>query len=246
MSKKKEDERARGFFGKQAQSNPGFQEGFQVSSPMQSPSIPIALSTELSEQEKMSIRNLFVDRGTRLDDVVSRHCEQLTDITKQIKCISAQSVLLHGERIKQAQDLLANYREGTFTKWLMITYGNRQTPYNMLRYYEFYQGADKTFQTIIEAAPKKCVYLLASRKGNDLDKLDLIKEHGKSPQSDLLLLIQKTFPTQESDGRKPSPLKTSTIKAIGNLCTKLEGLSAYIERDDRIEIQKLINRLQKL
>ena len=86
-----------------------------------------------------------------------------------------------------------------FTQWLILTYGNRQTPYNMLRYYEFYKSADKQFQTIIEATPKRCIYLLASREGSDADKLELIKEHGTSPQSDLLRLIQNTFPIQESD-----------------------------------------------
>lgn len=207
--------------------------------------IPIELSIELSDQEKMSIRELLDNPGTPLENV-SQHFEQLARITREIRCISAQSVLLHGQRIKEAQELLANYREGTFTKWLMITYGNRQTPYNMLRYYEFHKSADKEFQTIIEAAPKKCVYLLASREGDDADKLELIKEHGHSPQSNLLLLIQKTFPTQESDRRKPKPLNASTIKAMGKLCKKLESQSEYIAEDDRIEIQKLVDRLQKL
>jgi hypothetical protein len=240
-------EGARSFFKKATQSNNEFKEGFEVLSPVQTPNIPISLSIELSDQEKTSIQKILVDDympGTISEDLVSRHVEQLTNITKQIKCISAQSVLLHGERIKQAQDLLSNYREGAFTKWLMNTYGNRQTPYSMLRYYEFYQSSPKEFRSIIESAPKKCVYLLASREGDHSKKLDLIKEHGKSPQSDLLILIQTAFPIQESDKRKP--LNTSTIESMSKLCKKLESRSKYISDEDRMEIQKLIDRLQKL
>lgn len=238
---------ARSFFKKATQSNNEFTEGFEVLSHVQIPSIPIQLSIELSDQEKISIQQILVDDympGTISEDVVSQHIEQLTSITKQIKCIAAQSILLHGERIKQAQELLANYREGAFTKWLMNTYGNRQTPYSMLRYYEFYQRSPKEFRSIIESTPKKCVYLLASRDGDHIKKLELIKEHGKSPQSDLLLLIQTTFPTNESDKRRP--LNVSTIESMGKLCKKLESRSKYITEKDRQEIRKLIDRLQKL
>lgn len=214
----------------------------------QNPNIPIQLSVELSAQEKVAIRGLFISKGFpgSYPKDISQHIEELTDVTKQIKCISAQSVLLHGERIKKAQEILANYREGMFTQWLMITYGNRQTPYSMLRYYEFYQRAPTEFRAIIESAPKKCIYLLASREGADTDKFALIKEHGNSPQSNLLLLIQKAFPVQEFDGRKPKPLNASTINAIDKLCKKLESCSKHISDEDRIEIKKLIDRLQKL
>lgn len=238
---------AKSFFKKATQVNSGFTEGFEVLSYVKTPNIPISLSIELSDQEKASIQKILVDDympGTISEEFVSRHVEQLTNITKQIKCISAQSVLLHGERIKQAQDLLSNYREGAFTKWLMNTYGNRQTPYSMLRYYEFYQSSPKEFRSIIESAPKKCVYLLASREGDHNKKLELIKEHVKSTQSDLLLLIQATFPTQESDKRKP--LNASTVESISKLCKRLENRSKYLSEEDRTEIKKIIDRLLKL
>jgi hypothetical protein len=244
---KKEQEGVRNFLKKATQPNNEFTEGFTVLSYVQTPNIPISLSIDLSDQEKTSIQKiLFDDYMPEIisEDLVSQHVEQLTDITKQIKCISAQSVLLHGERIKQAQDLLSNYREGVFTKWLMNTYGNRQTPYSMLRYYEFYQSSPKEYRSIIESAPKKCVYLLASREGDHNKKLQLIKEHGKSTQSDLLELIQTTFPTQESDRRKP--LNASTIESISRLCNKLENRSKYISEEDRMKIKKLIDRLIKL
>ncbi len=145
----------------------------------------------------------------------------------------------------EVMDLIRSKREGAFTKWLMNAYGNRQTPYSMLRYYEFYQSSPQEFRPIIESAPKKCVYLLASRDGDHIKKLDLIKKHGKSPQADLLILIQKAFPIRESDRRKP--LNASTIESMSRLCKKLESRSRYIsEEEDRTEIRKLVDRLQNL
>lgn len=242
----KTTQNARDFLKKPAQAE-NFTEGFQAVRPIHAPSISIPLNLELTEQEKQTIQKILVDDylpNKISEDEVAHHVEQLTNITRQIKSISAQSILLHGERIKQAQQILADYKDGAFTKWLMTTYGNRQTPYSMLRYYEFYQSAPYDARAQIEAAPKKAVYLLASREGDRNKKLELIQKHGTSPQSDLLLLIQSTFPTKETDKRKP--LMASTLEAIGKLCLKLEKRSQDITEDDRIDINKLIQRLQKL
>lgn len=237
---------ARSFF-KKTKNNDDFVEGFEVLTTSQAPTIPISLSIDLTDQEKNSIQKILVDDyipGAFPEEKVALHIAQLTILTQQIKSIAAQSVLLHGERIKQAQELLSNYKDGAFTKWLFNTYGNRQTPYSMLKYYEFYQSSPKDLRPVIESAPKKCVYLLASREGDHNRKLDLIKEHGQTPQSDLLLLIQSTFPINENDRRKP--LNTSTIDAMNKLCKKLETRSKHISDEDRIQIQKIIKRLQSL
>lgn len=238
---------ASSFFKKTSQTDSGFTEGFEAKSIIQAPMISIPVNIELSEAEKLAIQRVLVEGfqpGAIPEDLVVQHVEQLTSITRQIKCISAQSVLLHGERIKQAQDLLADYSDGAFTKWLLNTYGNRQTPYSMLRYYEFYKNAPVEARAMIESAPKKAVYLLASREGDPTKKIELIQEHGTSSQSDLLLLIQSSFPTKETDGRKP--LNASTIEAMSKLCLKLENRSSYLSEEDRTGIEKLIQRLQKL
>jgi len=232
-------------FLKKAESEHEFKEGFQFASRI--PSISIPLTIELTDQEKSNIHQLLCDDHQpekTPKSMVSQHAEQLISITKQIKSISAQSVLLHGERIKQAQDLLADYREGAFTKWLMTTYGNRQSPYNMLRYYEFHQNAPQIARQMIEAAPKKCVYTLASREGDDQKKLELLQDHGNKPQIKFLKEIQRAFPTQETSKRQPQ--LTSTIESISKLCAKLEDSSKHLSDNDRAGIRKIVQRLQQL
>lgn len=237
---------ARSFFKKTVQAESEFVEGFESVSSIQIPTIAIPITIDLTEQERVSIKNILIDNyssETMQKKEIDLHHEELANISRQIKSISAQSVLLHGERIKKAQDILANYRDGGFTKWLMLIYGNRQTPYSMLRYYEFYHNAPQESRAMIESAPKKCVYLLASREGDDQKKLDLVQNHGDKPQAKFLKEIQEAFPTSETDKRKP--MMSSTILAMSKLCDKLESGSKHISEDDRADIEELIQRLKK-
>ena len=203
MSKTKD--LARNFMKKAIQSEQDFKEGFEVASPAKSPTIGIAINANLSKEEENYIQKILIDDckpGIIQEEDVQEHLRKLTDITRQIKSISAQSILLHGQRIKEAQDILKDYREGAFTKWLIATYGNRQTPYSMLNYYELYQNAPMSHKALIETAPRKAIYLLASRDGDLHKKMDLLQNHGKVSQSDLVLLIQKAFPVSENDSEK--------------------------------------------
>jgi len=236
-----------GFLKEAAQSDRGFIEGFEAVNPINTPSIALPLKTDLTEKEKLTIQKILVDDytpGIINEEQVYKHTDQLTDITRQIKNLVAQSILLCGERIKQAQDILANYREGAFSKWLMEVFGNRQHPYELLNYYNFYNSAPKEFQKIIEAAPKKVVYKLAAREGENSRKLDFIKKNVAAKQADTLLLIQETFPVTNTNRRKP--LMTSKIEAMCKLCAYLEGRSDALSKENRQEIQSLIQRLQKI
>lgn len=245
MSKTKD--LARSFMKKAAQSEQSFQEGFEVVNPAKNPTIPIAITVNLTPEEEHHIQKILVDDyrpGAIQEDDVQEHFRKLTTITREIKSISAQSILLHGERIKKAQEILKDYREGAFTKWLLATYGNRQTPYSMLRYYDLYQSAPSSHKTIIESAPKKAVYLLASRDGDLNKKMELLQNHSKSKQSELVLLIQETFPIEESDQRQPK--NSSAIETLNKACQKLEKNKLHLNEEDLENLKAIIERLQKL
>lgn len=245
MSKTKD--LARSFIKKAAESEQNFKEGFEVVSPAISPTIGIAITVNLTPEEERQIQKIIVDDyrpGIISEETAVEHVKQLTDITRQIKSISAQSILLHGQRIKEAQEILAHYKDGAFSKWLMATYGNRQTPYSMLRYYELYQNAPVSHKALIESAPKKAVYLLASRDGDLNKKMEILQNHGKSKQSDLVLLIQETFPVAENDQRQPK--NSSAIEALNKACQKLEKNKRHLSEDDFENIHGVIERLQSL
>ncbi|MFY7842672.1 MAG: CT583 family protein [Rhabdochlamydiaceae bacterium] len=134
------------------------------------------------------------------DDLVS-----LLAITSEVKAINNQAAILHGERIKRAQDILKNYKDGAFSAWLILTYGNRQTPYNFLQYYELYSSLPILLQNKLEEMPRQAVYTLASRQGSLEAKSEIINSYQGEPKAAILCLIRERFPLDELDKRKSNP-----------------------------------------
>src|SRR5688500_18052924 len=98
--------------------------------------------SELNMQEKqaleMALRPYAPSEETIVDDL-----PLLFTLASEVRAIHNQAALLHGERIKRVQQILTNYRDGAFSAWLIAVYGNRQTPYNFLQYYEFCEAMPK-------------------------------------------------------------------------------------------------------
>jgi hypothetical protein len=115
--------------------------------------------------------------------------EKLSMLTQEVKAITSQAAILHGERIKKAQSILKDYAEGAFSAWLIATYGNRQTPYNFLYYYDLYMAVPTQLQPKLDAMPRQVVYTLASRQGELAMKEALIakfKDQIKYIEADMI------------------------------------------------------------
>ena len=112
---------------------------------------------DLSPKEKSDLENLlhhYIIDPTHL----SQDLNSLIALTSEVKAINNQAAILHGERIKKAQTILTRYKDGAFTTWLMAAYGNRQTPYNFLQYYEFHEKLPKPIRPLLEAMPRQAIY----------------------------------------------------------------------------------------
>src|ERR1700690_3631894 len=92
----------------------------------------------LTVQEKEDLEALLNDYKSESQYAIADDLSTLSSLTSEIKAINKKAAILHGERIQKAQEILKKYRDGAFSAWLVNTYGNRQTPYNFLQYYEFY------------------------------------------------------------------------------------------------------------
>lgn len=158
----------------------------------------------LNDQEKGDLEHIL--KSFRTDDAfdVDPDLKALTAITSEVKAITNQAVVLHGERIKRAQELLKKYRDGAFTAWLFSTYGNRQTPYNFLQYYEFYTTMPQVLQPKIDQMPRQAVYSLASRQGPVEKKEEIVRNYTGQAKQELLRLIRLEFPLAEDDKRHPN------------------------------------------
>ncbi len=200
---------------------------------------------KMGEKEKEELSSLL--RKFSLDESadLSEDLRSLISITSEVKAINNQAAILHGERIKQAQTILKNYREGAFTAWLMATYGNRQTPYNFLQYYEFYSKIPKTLHHQIESMPRQAVYTLASRDGSFSKKEEVVRNYKGETKQQMIALIRSLFPLDEKDGRREDVGET-VIKTLQRLIVAFEGTQAKMTRKQKLTVHELLDLLGSL
>lgn len=159
--------------------------------------------TPLTENEEDHLRNILSEYSKDDFDVAS-DLQFLSAITSEVKAINNQAAILHGERIKKAKEILRNYYEGAFSAWLVATYGNRQTPYNFLQYYELYSSIPKMLQDKVDLMPRQAIYTLATRNCPAEQKEEIIKNYKGESKQELLSLIREQFPLTEKDKRTPN------------------------------------------
>ena len=194
----------------------------------------------LSDEERKIIQNIVEEYGQEKGQ--TGDLEKLIAITTEVKAINAQAALLHGERIKQAHSILAHYRDGAFSRWLMVTYGNRQTPYNFWQYYEFHLSLPKELQAKVERMPKQAVYTLAARKGEKQTKELIVSRYTGGAKKEILNEIRKAFPLDDEDLRSRSPLeKISTL--LKDLNKEIFRKKSRLNSSDKALIEKQLQEM---
>ena len=201
--------------------------------------------TALNEIEKANLESIL--KSFRQSDFydVDPDLKALSTITSEVKAITNQAVILHGERIKRAQDILKNYRDGAFTAWLFATYGNRQTPYNFLQYYEFYTLMPSSLHLKIDQMPRQVIYSLASRSGSFEKKEEIVKNYNGQPKQELLNLIRMEFPLSDEDKRLPN-LAAHAISFLKRARETLKNPLCVPSAEEKRTLQHLSAQLQAL
>lgn len=174
----------------------------------------------------------------------SKDLDCLINLTSEVKAINNQAAILHGERIKKAQEILKNYRDGAFSAWLIATYGNRQTPYNFLQYYEFFIAMPKGLHNQIEIMPRQAIYTLASRQGPLQKKEEVVKNYQGESKQQLIELIRSIFPLPAEDGRQKK-VTESTINQLAKLRTTLKQTPLRFNNEQKQRLIDLLRELQK-
>lgn len=199
---------------------------------------------KLSDQEKEVIEEILLQYGDEKSAIES-DLESLVAISAEVKAINNQAALLHGERILKARDILKAYAEGAFTSWLMTTYGNRQTPYNFLQYYEFYTAIPKNLRPRIEMMPRQAVYTLASREGDIEVKKEIIEDYDGETKEELMEIIRDAFPLNESDKRKQNR-GDAAVATLEKLCGFIAKYRSSFNKKQKKKLAQLIETLQDL
>ncbi len=196
----------------------------------------------ISTQEKEKLTQILTNYNDQNTDIAP-DLDFLTTITSEVKAINNQAIILHGERIKQAQNILKKYRDGAFTAWLISTYGNRQTPYNFLQYYEFYQSLNVELQKQMDDMPRQVVYTLSSREGAQEQKEAIVANYQGQTKKELLALIRKEFPLARKDKRKQN-LAKRLITHLRELIEEAEEGDFHPTNSQKKELNHLIKELK--
>jgi hypothetical protein len=199
--------------------------------------------TTLSEKEEDLLKQLLVKFSVEGLDT-EKDFRSLSAITSEVKAINNQAAILHGERIKKAQEILKKYEEGAFTFWLLQTYGNRQTPYNFLQYYDLYQMLPKTLLPKLDEMPRQAAYTLASREGDFMLKQEIIEGYKGETKQALIEQIRRVFPLQAKDKRAQNH-GANIIKSLLRMLDFISENDVTVSSNQKKEILDLLHSLEK-
>jgi len=199
--------------------------------------------TALSTNEKASLSFLLENHREGEEDIAI-DLQQLCDITAEVRAINSQAAILHGERIKRAQGLLKKYRDGAFTSWLIAAYGNRQTPYNFLQYYELFQSLPESLSSKLDEMPKQIAYILASRQGPSSKKEEILRNYAGQSKQELLSEIRQIFPLAQGD-KRGSDIFDQMLSALQKIEQKLASCPHKPSSKQRQELSAILKALHK-
>lgn len=198
--------------------------------------------TELSSHEKQRLENILIEHAQE-EKNLPQDLEALISITSEVKAINNQAAILHGERIKKAHHILIRYRDGAFTSWLMAAYGNRQTPYNFLQYYQFYELMPRLLRTKLETMPRQAVYTLASREGSLDLKQKIVEDYAGQSKMELMETIREIFPLAKED-RRAVDFGKSLMQGLEKIHDLLKKKKNSLTKNQIHGISKLIDEIK--
>jgi hypothetical protein len=198
----------------------------------------------LNEKEKEDLEEILISFRKSETYDVETDLKALMMITSEVKAITNQAVILHGERIKRAQDILKSYRDGAFTAWLFATYGNRQTPYNFLQYYEFYTVLPQALHPKLDQMPRQAIYTLASRAGSMERKEEIVRNYSDQPKQELLKIIRQEFPLSEDDKRLPN-FSSHAISFLKRARDMLKNPLCKVDEEEKRQIHHLLTQIRQ-
>ena len=194
---------------------------------------------ELSETEKSNLEEILKTYAKSTAGLAD-DLRAITALTSEIKAINHQAALLHGERIKKAHELFVTYKEGAFSAWMIATYGNRQTPYNLMQYYDFYHALPLPVRGKAEEMPRQALYTLASRDGDLRQKIEFVTCYRGETKAELLLRIRDLFPLKVND-RRSENRGEAAIKALEKVHHLLSRKTVRLSKLQKETLKELLS-----
>ena len=186
----------------------------------------------LNEKDSRAIEKILVDGyepGLFAEETVEVDINELKRLTKELKAISKQGVILIGERIAKAREILKKYKEQSFRDWLTLTYGSFKSGYNYVSFYDLHESLPDHLKGKFKEMPAKAAYVLASKDAPIERKAEIVEHHASEPAQNIITLIQETLGSDQArkSNRKP---------AIDKILDSLESeTSSLVRRKDQLD-----------
>lgn len=210
-------------------------------------------SQPLDKAEEIIIEKLLVENfllGSITEEQVALNINEIKTLTSEIKAISRQGIVLIGERVFKAREILKQYKDGTFTKWLETAFGTRKTGYNLLSYYELYNALpNNILKENLKKLPQRAAYILASREGNIEAKAQIINSCHNLSADEIITRIQEKFPLMETDKRLGKEEPSKLIVSLHEILIKIQKQKSSLTSADKnslIDLKNLIDLVTKL
>lgn len=203
----------------------------------------------LEEEEENQIQELLVDNSQMegSSERIKEDIDQIKAITSEIKAIQKQGVVLIGERIEKAKQILKSYRDGTFTLWLKQTFKSKQTGYNILAYYEFYKALPTLeLKESFRKLPQKAAYTLASRAGDLEAKVGILQDESVIASDDILMHIRERLPLPNDDKRRSKGELALLMDSLHKTAAALQKRGEKVPDHFRLQLLEIRSMIDQI
>lgn len=204
---------------------------------------------DLNTQESDAIDKLLIEAqepGLFPAEIVLKHAAELKTLTKELKAIDKQRLIMIGERISKARKILDNYKEHSFREWLKLTYGSFKTGYNYISFFDLYTALPEDLKPLLKKMPAKAAYVLASRNAPIEKKAAIIEIHGTESAQKIITAIQTTFAPTQARKSNRRPAIDQILTALENQTFKLRGERLHLSPQQLHRLQSLTQALNRL
>lgn len=202
---------------------------------------------ELEEGEIQAIETILhsgVEPGYREEEVAS-DAHEIKRLTKELKAIRRQELVLIGERVAAAREVFRRYKDRSFRDWMQLTFGSFKTGYNYLGFYDLYLSVPDEIKGHLKDMPAKAIYVLASHKAPLEKKIEVLKNNSKEKTAESLIStiretlgVSRKITRAEANDRILSALEKNTVllspehldaRQRKRLASLIEHLTALVE-----------------
>jgi len=197
---------------------------------------------DLDEYCQRTVEKILVDGyepGMFPEEEVNGDIAEVKQITKELKAIKKQELILVGERIAAAREIFKKYNEKSFREWLELTFGSFKTGYNYFAFFDLYKRLPEELQEPFKEMPAKAAYILASKKAPLEKKVEIVKGHSKEPVSQLILLINEL-----GKKKKKKPVVDKILDSLERGAQLLQ--EEVVDSAQKERLRCLIEQLQHL